>query len=146
MREVVLLVGVPGVGKSWVTNQLGDTFDQCLNDEHIGKDYPGALIRESGRPGDKPVLGEVPFSMSTVMDPLKNARRRVTTVFIVEDDRVLTDRYFKRAVKNNSERRAIPPGHLSRQKTYAQRAKESGSFVGTSEQVLAHLKSKWGKS
>lgn len=141
MREVVIIVGVPGSGKTWVTDQLGDLYDQCLNDAHIGGNYLKALMDESAKTSTKPVLGECPFSMSQIIDPLKAAGRKVTPVFLIENDRVLTQRYFQREQKKPpGERKMIPPGHLTRQGTYAQRAKASGGFMGTSEQVLEHLK------
>lgn len=134
MREVVLLVGVPGSGKTWCTNQLGDKYDLCLNDDHIGKDYIAALLQASAKPGIKKVLGECPFSISAVRDPLIGSGRKVSLVFIIEEDRVVTDRYFKR------DKKPIPPGHLSRQKTYRNRAQETSSFSGTSSDVAKYLK------
>lgn len=38
------------------------------------------------------------------------------------------------------EGKPIPKGHLTRIQTYLDRADELGAFMGTSEQVLTHLK------
>lgn len=133
MRPITLLVGVPGAGKSWVANQVKDDYHYVPNDEHIGKDYVGALLKASESDGPT-VLGECPFSVSAVLDPLKAKGRQVKTVFIVEHEKVLTDRYRSRSGKQ------IPSGHLTRNKTYLDRAHQSGSFFGTSGQVLQHLK------
>lgn len=134
MKDITLLVGVPASGKSWVTHRVHDLYDVVQNDEYIGKDYIGALLKASEGDGGKPVLGECPFSISQVKDPLEAKGRRVKTVFIVEDEDVLANRYYNRSGKE------IPKGHLSRQETYRQRALESGSFKGTSDEVLGYLR------
>jgi len=138
MRQIVVLVGVPSSGKTFITSQVRDLYEVVQNDDYIGKDYLGALMNASAMDGP-PVLGECPFSMSQIVDPLKAKGRRVTTVFILEDDVTLARRYLAR------DKKPIPPQHLSRQKTYRERAIASGSFSGTSSQVLDYLKKLRGR-
>jgi polyphosphate kinase 2 (PPK2 family) len=83
---------------------------------------------------DKPVLAEAPFSISQTKDPLEAHGIKVIPVFIAEDPEVITERY------KNREKKPIPKGHLTRQQTYAQRAKQWKAFSGTSGEVLEHLK------
>jgi nicotinamide riboside kinase len=137
MRKIIILCGVPSSGKTTLINQVRDLFEVVENDDHIGKDYVGALLKASEGVG-KPVLAEAPFSISQVVDPLRAKARDVTTVFLIEDDRTLTQRYFKR------DRKPIPAGHLTRNRTYAKRAEETGSFMGNGEKMLEHLKG-WKK-
>lgn len=131
---VYLLVGVPASGKTWVAKQLLDRFELVANDDYIGKDYVGAILKASRREEGKPVLAEAPFSVSQVVDPLKAAGRKVIPVFILETEQKLTARYFER------EGGQIPQGHITRQGTYEVRAKAMDAFSGTSAEVLEHLK------
>lgn len=130
--SVFIVVGCPGSGKSWVCEQLGHKFDHLKHDDFIGKDYGSALAEASK--GNKPVLAETPFSISQLKEPLEAKGIKVVPVFISEPDGVIEERYLKRNGK------PIPTGHLTRQKTYAERAKLYGAFIGTAQEVLEHLK------
>jgi hypothetical protein len=132
-KNITLLVGVPGSGKTWATNQLSDKYHVVANDAHIGKDYAAAIV-EAAHTANKPVLCEAPFSISQVKDKLQSRGFRVKPVFIIEADNVLQQRYSSREGRN------IPQGHITRQRTYRQRAADGGHFAGTSSQVLEHLK------
>lgn len=132
--EVFAVVGCPGSGKTWVCEKLRDKFKYIAHDDHIspGANYVNAILSKVAE--SSPILIEIPFSISQIKEPLERAGVRLTTLFILEDDRVISDRYFKRTGKS------IPKGHLTRQRTYAQRAIESNSFTGTAHEVLEHLK------
>lgn len=134
--KVYLLVGVPGVGKSWVAEQLKDRFDYVRHDDFIGAHasaYVDQIFERSITAG-KPVLAEAPFSVSQTKEPLEEYGVDVVPVFILEDEEVLSRRYESR------DGAAIPTGHLTRQRTYASRASEWGSFRGTSAETLEHLR------
>lgn len=135
-QEIYLLVGVPGSGKTWITNQVGHKFHFIHHDGFIYLKQPGAYLRailEQAPTAQKPILIEAPFSIRETMEPLQAAGYNVKPVFILEEPEVVTLRYLKR------EGKMIPKGHLTRMKTYADRARGSGGFAGTSEQVLRHL-------
>ncbi len=138
-KPVYLVVGVPCAGKSWVCEQLDGLYSYVRHDDHIGGDYPAAV---HGRTllTTKPVLAETPFSMSQIVEPLEKYGHKVVPVFIIEPEDVLRQRYRAR------ERKDIPAGHLSRQKTYANRAREGRHLTGTSNEVLKILQNiawKW---
>lgn len=133
---VYLIVGCPGSGKSWICNQLAEQFSYVAHDDFIGKGnnkYPEAIIR-AARTSPRPVLCETPFSVSQLLEPLTKAGCRVVPVFIIEKFAVIAKRYLDR------EGRTIPLGHLNRQNTYRARAMELKAFMGTSSEVLLHLK------
>lgn len=131
---IYLLVGVPCSGKTWVVNQVLEQFEPVRNDDHIGGDYIGAILKASDRETGKPVLAEAPFSVAQVVDPLKARGRRVIPVFILEREGKLIARYFERTGEQ------IPQGHLTRQETYRIRAETMKAFSGTSAEVLSHLR------
>lgn len=130
-----MLVGSPGVGKTWVGERLKEAYSYIPHDAWIGKDYVGAILVELGHT-TKPVLIETPFSMSLILEPLQSAGCQVTPVFIIEPTDVYTARYF------NREQKMPPKGHLTRMNTYLQRARNGDHFYGTSSECLAHLISK----
>lgn len=136
-QNIYLLVGVPGVGKTWVCEQIKHKFEYVHHDGFIYLKQPGAYLKaimEKAPVATKPILIEAPFSISETKDPLEKAGYKVIPIFIIEDELVLKLRY------QNREKKPIPVGHLTRMKTYMDRARDWGSFTGTSAQVLEHLK------
>ena len=146
-QPIFLLIGVPGSGKTWVTSRLGDDFILSHHDAWLGHAaQPRVYVNETIKlweKADRPVLAEAPFSVSQIKDPLEKAGAKVIPVIIVEDKRVLADRY-----KNDPKRdgKDIPPGHLTRMDTYLRRASEYNAFVGNSSEVLEYLKRQVGES
>lgn len=136
MSKIYLIVGCPGSGKTWVTSQLKDKFHLVHHDLYIGMAGDTYLkeIKKAALTAEKPLLIEAPFSISQIKDPLEIAGHEVIPVFIIEKSQVIADRYMKREGKE------IPKGHLTRQKTYYERAIKWGSFTGSSEDVLNHLR------
>lgn len=135
MKDVYLLVGVPGSGKSWIGGQLEEKFDYLPHDDFIGPDHNKAYVSAVKRLStfaSKPILIETPFSMSQLIQPLVAFGFNVIPVFIFEDEHVLSDRYEKR------EGRPYNKGNISRQNTYKSRV--TSEFSGTSEEVLNHLR------
>lgn len=138
MRKIYMVVGCPGSGKSWVTEQLKDKFSHIRHDDFVGKGadaYLKEIVKQTKGEG-KPLLIESPFSIRQLKDPLEKNGAKVECVFIQEKNGVIEDRYQTR------ESKPIPQGHLTRQQTYAERASEYKSFYGTSQQVLDYLKDK----
>lgn len=138
MKKAYMVIGCPGSGKSWVCDQLKELFDYVHHDLFIGMagdTYVTEIVKRSAS-AKRPLLIEAPFSISQIKDPLEKLGFQIEPVFIQEDLSVITERYLKR------ENKEIPKGHLTRQQTYNSRAQEWGSFRGTSDQVLEHLKTK----
>lgn len=136
MKQAYMVVGCPGSGKSWVCDQLKDQFEYVHHDLYIGMHgdrYVHAIV-EASKSAKKPLLIEAPFSISAIAEPLEKKGFKITKVFIQEKPDVIAERYRAR------EKKEIPRGHLTRQKTYAERAKVTKSFQGTSTQVYEYLK------
>ena len=142
MKPIYLLIGTPGSGKTWCMDQLKDKYNVLAHDK---KDEHGNYYRftddeyirdidGAARTGHHPVLCETPFSISNLYEPLTKLGHDVRPVFIIEHPNVTAQRYFVR------ENKAIPKGHLTRIETYKQRAKEMKAKVGTSAEILIHLK------
>lgn len=137
--KLYMLVGCPGSGKSWVANQMKSKMDYIAHDNFIKTPttYLNHILSHlKDKKGDSPLLIETPFSISQLKEPLESRGVDVECVFIQEQDQVIRSRYETR------EGKPIPSGHLTRQQTYAERAKTTGSFHGTSNQVLDYLNSK----
>lgn len=133
MQKVYLLVGAPGSGKTWVGEQLKNKFTYVAHDDYMGGGYVDALMK-AARVSTRPVLGETPFSLSRIIEPLEKARIDVQPVFILESPHTTKTRYEKREGKR------IPQGHLTRIETYRKRAKEYSAPSGTSAEVLDYLR------
>jgi hypothetical protein len=137
-KTIYLVVGAPGSGKTWVTNQLKEKFHLIHHDGYIYLKEPGAYVREvlkqaKNYNGKVPLLIEAPFSVRQTVEPIEQAGFKVVPVFITEDAKTHSDRYRAR------ENKEIPKGHLTRTETYKARAEEGGHFHGTSAEVLDHL-------
>lgn len=133
MQKIYLLAGCPGVGKSWLTRQLLGKFIPIEHDEFRFNEaqYVPALIKAAS--GSKPVVANTPFGVSEMMSDIDRAGGVCVPIFVVASEDTVKRQYFDREGKN------IPPGHLTRQKTYMKRAHNLGAFMGDSGQVLAHL-------
>lgn len=137
-KKAYMVVGCPGSGKSWVCDQLKEKFDYIHHDAFIGMAgfaYVKEILKKS-QGATRPLLIESPFSVSQIKEPLEKRGIDVECIYIQEQEKTIKDRYETR------EKKPIPQGHLTRQQTYANRAKESGSFFGTSQQCFDYLKDK----
>lgn len=138
MKQVYLIVGTPGSGKTWVCKQLEDQFDYLAHDDFPDDKSYVAAVKRLEDIADKPILIETPFSVSNVMGPLVDHGMVVTPVFIIESAEITTKRYEER------ESKSIPKGHLTRIETYKKRALELDAFSGTSQEVLDYIKLRIG--
>lgn len=133
---IYLVVGVPASGKSWVCEQLQDRMRYVHHDLYVGMSGPQyvlALASAREQEGSRPVLGEVPFSVREVVEPLVAHGLVVEPVYIIEPPSVLAARYFLREAKS------LPDGRIKQEMTYLERARASGAFHGTAAEVLAYL-------
>ncbi len=135
-QEIILLVGVPAAGKTWVMDRSQANYRCVYHDDFIRKEssYLAAIIH-AAHGGARPVLIESPFSMSAILQPLHDAGLDVKPVFIIEDEDVLHTRYLARG----RDEEHIICGHLARQRTFQSRIGEYKAFWGTSSEVLNHL-------
>ncbi len=136
MQTVYLLVGVPGSGKTWVLDRLPpDKFTIIRNDDFIDcmPEHTPAIVNAS-RAGGRPVICDVPFSMSMVTVPLGDAGVPMKAVYLIEDVNHLLLRWHERKTKQSAQ-----DGHLTRQQTYQLRAMTSDAPCGTSDEMLEYL-------
>lgn len=139
MAPVYLICGVPAVGKSWIAEhpEIRDKFEYVHHDLFIGMSgdaYVRAILEKRNAP--RPILAEAPFSVSQIKEPLEKAGLKVTPVVVVEKPEELQKRWDKRGNVAPATRK----GHLTRQNTYAERAREWGAFRGTSSEVFEYLR------
>lgn len=134
-KEIYLVVGTPGSGKSWVCSQLTDKFDYIPHDEFDDTNQYLSAIKRMADFTDKPVLIETPFSVSQILKPLTAYGLNVHPVFIIESPELTAKRYYEREGKD------IPQGHLTRINTYIDRAQEYQAPNGSSQFILNYLKS-----
>lgn len=134
MNQIYLVIGCPGVGKSWVCNQLRELYEYVRHDDYIQPNaYLAAIVRQA-KIATKPLLIETPFSVSQVKEPLEKHGYQITPIFIIEEPDTIRQRYRAR------ENKPIPEGHITRQGTYLSRAIEWQAFRGSSEQALTYLR------
>lgn len=138
-QPIYLVAAVPGTGKTWVCEQLKDSFTHIPHDDYMkekGNAYMDAAITKAAM-SNKPVLIATPFSVSKFTEYIpKKWTPGIKVVFILETPTLTAERYEKR------EGKPIPEGHLTRIQTYKERAKELNAFSGTAAQVLEYLKGK----
>ncbi len=131
-KNVIVVCGVSGSGKSWACRQVADKFNYIPHDEHY-KDHVQVITKELNR-SNKTVITECPFGERVFKQALEANGLTVLTVFVIEDPDLIAERYYKR------ENKELPKNAYTRATTILNRALEWGSFYGTSEQILNHLK------
>lgn len=82
----------------------------------------------------KPVLTECPFAERVLREQLEQFGIEVVPIFVIESPALIAERYQRREGKQ------IPKAAFTRAGSIVDRAREWGSFFGTSNEVLAHLK------
>lgn len=160
-KTLYLVCGVSGSGKSWASRQVAHKFhyiphDRCwvhptkpswnpatvwaadLGDE--SRYFPGAksnhleVLIAAAKVAEKPLLTECPFAERILREGLEQAGLTVIPIFVIEEPRIVSRRYFQR------EKKEIPKAALTRARSIVDRAREWRAFSGTSDQVLDHLK------
>jgi gluconate kinase len=134
MQKVYLLCGVPGSGKSWVSEQLQQEYTYIRNDDFIGnpKTFIAAIFN-AAKSSQKPILCDCPFAERKLRDELVDRDLRVIPIFIVEHPQVVRRRYESRG-------KPVYPGLLTRALSIQDRAIEWNAFWGTAEEVLKKLR------
>lgn len=132
MRPVYLVCGVPGSGKTWVCSQLTDKFNYIPHDNHP-KDIQ-TIIKDAAMNGTKTVITECPFGERSFKEFLEAFNIVVIPLFIVEEPKVVQERYFKREGKE------LYKAGVTRATTIKDRAKEWNAVNGTSSEILEYLK------
>ena len=89
-EESQLLVGVPGSGKSWITDQVGDGYNHIRHDDYDAPDYADALI---GAADDREILAEAPFRAQALTERLQAVGITVESYYVDEPLEVCRDRH-----------------------------------------------------
>ena len=129
-REVHLLVGVPGSGKSWVAERVGDGFEHIAHDEHAARDY-ARVLAERARAGGKPILAEAPFRVGVLQAMLTAHRVPVKSYYLDVDQETAKRQYEARTGK------AFPEQHARNLERYAMR---DWDHRGSADAMLEKLK------
>lgn len=130
-RDVYLICGVSGSGKTWICNQLKDKFTYVAHDEHFN-DHE-LFVWKSSKDTDKPILTECPFAERILKEKLEGYGLKVIPYFVIEHPRVCEKRYMDR------EGKPIQKAAYTRAATIINRAIEWKAPNGTSEEVLKML-------
>lgn len=133
--KIHFLVGVPGAGKSWIIDRLGDKYHVVRHDDVKGSAaHYVARIHAEARSANKELLIESPFGEAEIRRGLESLGHEVQNYFVVEKPRILAKRYHQR------EGKTLPVGHLTRQTTYRARAQELGAPIGDALEILDRLR------
>lgn len=129
---VYLLVGAPASGKSWIANQLTDTFEYVSYDGNSKKDHLDLLRKKS----DKPKLYDPTFKISTIIRRHSDEFNFIV-IGIYETEEVLRSRMEQRGGKWTDT-------IIKRNEVVKKRYEKYGAngFLGTSQEVLDYLKDK----
>lgn len=126
-----LVCGLSGSGKTWICNQLLNNFEYLASDSSSKKNHLTKLLELSKN--GKPLLYDLSVSISTFIK--KNTETfDIQPVFIIETKDVILERLKQRGTGTNiSDSRLI---------AIDKRTIKYGVFSGTSDEVLAYLKSR----
>jgi predicted kinase len=67
--RVIILVGVPASGKSWVTERVAGLYNHIPHDDYSREDYLHTLLHATK--GSKDILAEAPFNAAGLVNDLK---------------------------------------------------------------------------
>lgn len=150
-KDIYLVCGVPGAGKTWVCRQVKDKYTYVPHDEYIDGTLIAALKR-AAQHSEKPLLTECPFGERVLKARLEMHGFKVHPMFISEHLTVISNRWGGREVKSNSspglapknsqrEKLLLPLSTISRIKNNSieTRAKEWNAPCGPSTYILEVL-------
>jgi len=154
MALIYLLIGIQASGKSWICRQLTHKFNYIAHDrcwyhpqrrpptkraENPAWGPPGStsthlktLIREA-KTSTKPIITEVPFGESDLIDRVQLAGLKAIPIFVTGDLNTIRLRYRDREGKR------LPKNAETRALTFEKRAQEWGAVHGSSTEILAYL-------
>lgn len=158
MQDIYLLIGVAASGKSWICRQLTHKFEYVAHDrcwyhpdakklpkkaQKDGWGPPGSVsthlrtLLRKAKQSKRPVITEVPFGETKLIARIKLAGLNVIPVFVIEDAKIIKERYLTR------EHKPIPRYTETRIGSLKNRALEysifEGSKHGTSAEILGYL-------
>lgn len=131
MTDVILVIGVPGSGKTWVCQQLSDRFTYVPRDDD-SDNHAERLIAAARKPGG-PVISEVPFGERELVAELERVGLEVTPIFLVEETEIIAERYEVR------ESKPLSTAHRARAANMKNKAQEWGAWSGTADEAVEHL-------
>ncbi len=132
-KDIFLICGVPGSGKTWVSEQLKDQYEYVPHDKHPIESY-GSVLASAAKTATKPIIAECPFRMSQLIEELKAKNVSVNPYFIVEMAKTVRERYEKR------ESKPIPKQHISAIGKLRGTADKYKAITGTSDEIHRYLK------
>lgn len=127
MQPVYLVCGVSGSGKTWVCEQLTELYNWVPQANHFNNHVK--VLVNTARTSDKPVLTECPFAESFVRDSLENAGVTVYPYFVIEETKVVQERYLAR------EGKPLPKNAETRNTSIKERARDWKAPYGPSSSI-----------
>lgn len=127
-----MVCGVPGSGKTWVCNQLKHKYEYIAHDET--ETLVSDVLKAARKNPQKKILIDCPFGERLLLESLLKNGLNVRPVFIIEDPKVVYQRYSQREKK--------PPSQniLTRAESILNRANEWNAERGNSSQILEYLR------
>jgi hypothetical protein len=130
-RDVHLIVGVPGSGKSWVADKLQKRFEHVPHDEHPARDYAKVLAERARAEGTREILAEAPFRAAHLQEMLAAHHVKVHTYYLDVPSATAREQYESRTGKT------FPEQHARNLERYASR---DWDHRGSAEELLETLK------
>lgn len=131
-KDIYLVCGVPGSGKTWVCDQLKSKFEFIPHDDHKTGAYLFKALKSAA--SNKPLLTDCPYAERELKESLEKAGFTVHPYFVIESLETVSTRFKAR------EKRDLPKAFATRVGSIEKRVKEWKAKSGTSEEVLKMLK------
>src|SRR5262245_8672205 len=138
-HPITLVCGVPGAGKTWVCQRLGDLYTWIQHDyflpwvrpvpKGLEPRYVGALLQAAAV---RRVITECPFGERLVIAQLEGQGLAVVPVYIVEPPAIVAARYFSRTGK--------PASKSILTRAARMREQAGANLAGTATEILAALR------
>jgi hypothetical protein len=126
-RDLYLVTGPPGIGKSWVCTQLVELFDYIPYDDVPKEQHLHLMLKDDKRP----ILYD-PWRKATSFKKRYGSIFNIKLIVILEDLKVLEDRLRSRG--------GTPDSNTERYHKRAISIAKDADFKGTSQEVLDFLK------
>lgn len=130
-QRIVLLVGVPCSGKTWICSRLSNKYTYLPHDAYERSAYTLALL-EASRTSAKPVIAEAPFNGSSLANALRQRGLTVEEWHVTAPLPEIEQRYRERSGKS------YPANFATNHKRYSQGGSRF-TYSGTSSQIAEIL-------
>jgi dephospho-CoA kinase len=128
--ELFILIGAPGIGKTWLCDRLSNDFTIISSDRY--RDKIDEAIH-SALQQDKPVLVDIPFRIKAFIERWRSAKPSCVVVSLVEDEATHRSRLAMRGGEYTD-------SILKRVRRVNSIARKYGNISGTSDFLIESLR------